>query len=149
MSFPYLQRSIAVGTSSTNAYAANQTIGGLNQIQNVPSGMFIQAVTITTKSCNTGQMDFLPFNSSMPNTTFSDHSSIAISSQDVGSVMSPIHITDWTALGTPYVGTANGLAYVYQVPSNAPPSLYFALVTRGTPTLASSADVQVTVTFVS
>jgi len=149
MSYPYLTRNITLVTS-TNAYASGDVIGsGINAVNNVPSGMFLQGITITSKSCNTGQMDFLPFRSSMPNTTFTDNSAIAVSTQDSTSALSPIHVSDWTSLGTPYVGTANGLGYVYRVANANLPVIYFALVTRGTPTFGSSNDVEVHLTFVS
>lgn len=149
MSFPYIRKTVALVTT-TSAYAAGEVIGtGVNEVTGLSPGMFIQSVTITCKSCNTAQMDFIPFRSSMPNTTFTDNTAIAVSTADAFNVMSPIHVSDWTSLGTPYVGTANGLAYEYVVPSDASPKLYFALVTRGTPTFGSSADVQVAITFVS
>lgn len=152
MSFPYITRSAIVGTSSTNAYATGNVIGtGLNVLQNLPRDMFIQGVTIVSKSSQqSAQIDFIPFRSSMPNTTFTNLSAIAISTLDSSSTMSPIHISDWTSLGTPNVGTANGLAYAYRGSnSDVPNSLYFALVTRGTPTFNSSSDLMVSVTFVS
>lgn len=152
MSYPYITRSAYIGTSSTNAYTSGNVIGfGINELKNVTRDMFIQTVTINCKSSQqTAQIDFLPFRSSMPNSSFGNLTAVNVSTLDSTSSMSPIHVSDWTSLGTPTVGTANGLAYAIRGSnSDVPNSLYFALVARGTPTFTSSSDVLVTVTFVS
>lgn len=152
MTYPYLTRSALIGTSSTSAYSTGNVIGtGINTIADMPRGVFLQAVTIVSKSSQqSAQIDFIPFRSSMPNTTFTNLSALAVSTLDSTSVMSPVHITDWTSLGTPWVGTANGLAYEYRGSnSDIPAAFYFALVTRGTPTFNSTSDIMVSLTFLS
>jgi hypothetical protein len=150
MGFPYITVITNVGTSSTNAYASNQSIGGLNTLTPVPPQGFIQGITITTKSTVSSQIDVMFFRSSMANTTFTNLSSIAISSQDAVSLGPVIHVTDWSYAGTgATVGTANGLAYAYAAGGGEQNSLYCALVARGAVTFASSSDVSVAVTIVS
>ena len=148
MGYPYTTLLSQI-TCSTAAFSANQVIGtGINFVTNAPKAGFIQGITITCKSTVNAQIDFMVCNSSMPNTTFTDHSSIAISSNDAFSLGPVISVTNWAYGGTAAsVGTANGLAYQYQ--TNLIQHVYFALVARAALTVNSTSDIQVAVTIVS
>ena len=136
MSYPYLSYSVGTTTTSTVTYASSDVIGSLTQLPNISRDGFIQGVTILTRGATTtGQIDVLIFNSSMPNSTFTDNSAIAISSQDYANVVTAIHVTDWTAMGTPSVGLSNGLAYAYSISGS---TAYFCMVARAAISLASS-----------
>jgi hypothetical protein len=148
--FPYIN----INTSSpiqtsTAVFAANQVIGsGINVLSGAPPQGFIQAINITCKSTVNAQVDVMFFTSSMPNTTFTDHSSIAISSLDAFSLGPVVNVTNWAYCGTAAsVGNANGLAYEYW--SGQTQQLYFALVARAALIVNSTADFQVAVTIVS
>lgn len=147
MSYPYVRRTYSLVTSSSG-YVTGDVIGGLTQVQNISPMGFIQGVNITSKSSLTSQVDFCTYRSSMPNSTITDNTAISVSTLDSTSMGPVIHVADWTSQGTPYLGTANGLAYEYGV-SDGSSGFYFALVVRGTTTLASTNDIQVTITLVS
>lgn len=162
MGYPYISLTQNITTASTSSpYAANQIIGtGINALYPVPANGFLQSVVISAKSTVSAQIDFMMFNSSMPNSTFTNFSSIAISSIDAPSAGSVVNVTNWAYGGTACsVGTANALAYGYYA---APISfssagvntvqgraLYYALVARAALQVNSASDFTVTVTIVS
>lgn len=136
MTYPYLSYQSNITTASTVTYASSDVIGGLQRIPNISRDGFIQGVTILTRGATTtGQIDVLIFNSSMPNSTFTDNSAISISSADYQDVVTAIHVTDWTPMGTPSIGVSNGLAYEYSVSGS---TAYYCLVARAAISLTSS-----------
>lgn len=140
----YTTVSVSITTSnSSTTYTAGDVMGtGVNTISTIPSAGFIQGVTVTSKSANTAQMDVLFFLSSMANTTFTDNSAVAVSTQNSSSWVTTIHINDWTSGGTPATGQANGIGYQYNLSGGT--AAYFALVTRGTPSIGGTSDIAVT-----
>lgn len=147
MTYPYLSYKTASIAASTTTYASSDIIGTIQRLPNISRDGFIQGVTIASRgSTTTGQIDVLIFNSSMPNSTFTDNSAIAISSADYDQVVTAIHVTDWTAMGTPSVGVSNGLGYTYSVSGS---TAYFALVARAAISLASSNGLTVTFNMVA
>lgn len=148
MSFPYTTLSKTVATT-TAAFSANQLIGtGIQNFNPVPNnGGFIQTVLINVNSTNASQIDFCTFTSSMPNTTFTDHSSIAVSSADFASQGPVVNVTTWNYSGTAASnGNASGLAYGFFAPLG---TMYWALVARGAVTVNSTNGVSVSITYVS
>ena len=147
MAFPYITLTNTVITT-TAAFSANQVIGtGVQSFTPVPNGGFIQGVSINTNSSNANQIDFLSFASSMPNTTFTDHSSIAISSADFASQGPVVNVTTWNYSGTAASnGTANGLGYAFYSGNQI---MYWALVARGAITVNSTNGISVTLTIAS
>jgi hypothetical protein len=149
MTYPYLTYKTSGGTivTSTTTYASSDVIGSIQRLPNISRDGFIQGVTITSRGSTTvGQIDVLIFNSSMPNSTFTDNSAIAISSLDYQNVVTSIHITDWTAMGTPSIGVSNGLGYTYSVSGS---TAYYALVARAAISLASSNGLLITFNMVA
>jgi hypothetical protein len=145
--FPYQTQTQTVITT-TAAFSANQVIGtGINNFPVVPNSGFIQSVQINLNSTNANQIDFCAFTSSMPNTTFTDHSSIAISSLDFASQGPVVNITNWNYMGTAASnGLASGLANTFYSGNQI---MYWALVARGAVTVNSTNGVSVSVTYVS
>jgi hypothetical protein len=144
--FPYQTITQSITGSSTSAYAANQVIGGLQTLTPVAKNGLLQGITLTAGSTVSAQVDFVLFTSSMPNTTFTNLSSIAISSQDYTNVGTVVNITNWAYAGTGCsVGVANGLAYAFNCPSQ---NLYYALIARAALTL-SPGSLNISVTIVS
>jgi hypothetical protein len=84
----------------------------------------------------------------MPNTTFTNGSSIAVSSADFASQGPVVNVTNWNYMGT---NASNGLAagLGYQYPNQLASVMYCCLVARGAVTVNSSQGVSVTATFVS
>lgn len=147
MGFPYLTQSKVVITT-TAAFSANQVIGTGVQSVTCPPGGFIQTVQINLNSTNASQIDICTFTSSMPNTTFTDHSSIAVSSADFAAQGPVINVATWNYMGVNASnGIASGLAYAY--PQLSAGTLYFVPVARGAVTANSTNGISVTVTFVS
>lgn len=147
MAFPYITQTVTV-VGTTAAYSANQVIGtGVQSFPVAPNGGLIQTVQINLNSTNANQIDFCVFQSSMPNTTFTDHSSIAISSADAANQGPVVNVTTWNYMGTTAAnGLASGLAYGFY---NSNQIMYWALVARGAVTLNSTNGITVSVTMVS
>ncbi len=146
MAFPYITQTVTV-VGTTAAYAANNVIGSLQSFPVAPNGGLIQTVQINLNSTNANQIDFCVFQSSMPNTTFTDHSSIAVSSLDAANQGPVVNVTTWNYMGTAASnGLASGLAYGFY---NSNQIMYWALVARGAVTLSSTNGVTVSVTMVS
>jgi len=148
MGFPYASYTAAVTGVTTAAYAANQIIGALNSFSNVPQGGFLQGVQINLNSTNASQIDLCTFTSSMPNTTFTNASSIAVSSADFANQGPVVSVTAWNYMGT---NASNGLAagLGVQYPNQLNSTLFWCLVARGAVTVNSSQGVSVTATFAS
>jgi hypothetical protein len=149
MGFPYTSITNIIGTS-TAAFASNRVMGGgLQSINSAPQGGFLQSVSINLASTanNSTQIDFCMFYSSMPNSTFTDHSSIDIAAADFASIGPVINVSNWNYMGLNAAsGFASGLAYAFQENKSV---LYYALVARGAITVSSTAGIAVTLTFVS
>lgn len=148
MGFPYTALTRTVITT-TAAFSSNQVMGtGIQSMSPIPQGGFIQSVEIDLNSTNASQIDFCMFTSSMPNTTFTDHSSIAVSSADFASQGPIVNVTNWSYMGTNAsngFATALGCAY----PNQNSGILYWALIARGAVTVNSTNGISVAVTFVS
>ena len=149
MGFPYTSVTQTIQTS-TAAFAANRVMGtGIQSINSAPQGGFLQSVSVSLNSTgnNSNQIDFCMFYSSMPNSTFTDHSSIDIAAADFASIGPVINISNWNYMGLNAAsGFAGGLAYAFQENKT---TLYYALVARGAMTISSTAGIAVTLTFVS
>ncbi len=151
MGFPYESLTSTVITS-TAAFSANQVMGtGVQSFATTPFGGFVQGININLNSTNANQVDFCVFTSSMPNTTFTDHSSIAISSADFASMGPVVNVTNWAYMGTNAVaGYAGGLAYpFYKSHSATEARMFWALVARGAVTVNSTNGISVTITYIS
>jgi hypothetical protein len=147
MGFPYQSvTKTVVGT--TAAYATGNVMGnGVQVFNSTPMGGFLQSININLNSSNANQIDFCMFYSSMPNTTFTDHSAVAVSSADFAAIGPIVNVTAWNAMGSnASAGFAGGLAYAFN--SNTPP-MFWALVARGAITIGSSTGISVTLTYVS
>ena len=149
MGYPYSTQTVVVTGITTTAYAANQVMGtGVQVMPSTPYGGFIQTVQINLNSTNANQIDVCYFTSSMPNTTFTNGSSIAVSSADFAAQGPVVSVTTWNYMGTTASnGLASGLAYAMPTVNTTP--MYFALVARGAVTVNSSLGVSVATTFVS
>lgn len=134
----------ATPTVSTSAYATGDCVGGLMTFSTAFSESggtgLLQRVTIMCKSAQTAQLDMILFSDNPSSSTLTDNAAIAIAAADFDKVAGVVHITDWTNLGTPSVGFAYGLALPIKGTGT---SMYGVLVSRGTPTLASTSDIKV------
>lgn len=132
-------------TVSTTTYATGDAVGSLLTFSNAflssgGSGL-LQRVALQFKSNQTTPMDLLLFDANPSGTTVTDNAAVAVSVADFGKLIGVVHVTDCTSAGTPSICQANGLAMAVKATSGT--SLFGILVSRGTPTLASTSDVQV------
>lgn len=133
-------------TVSTTAYAADDVMGGKMTFANVAlraggTGL-IQEVSLAFKSSQTSPIDFVFCSSDPSGTTFTDNAAVALAAADYNKCRA-IHVTDCADLGTPSVCTAGNLAFPFDLSSGT--TGYGFLVSRGTPTLGSTSDVEVQV----
>ena len=133
-------------TSTSPAYSSGDVIGSLLTFAGAARASggagLIQSVTIAFKSTQTAATDFVWCgDSTTPNSTETDNAPVAIIGADFDKCR-VIHVTDCTSLGTPTVCAADNLAFPYTLSSGT--TGFGFLVTRGTPTLASTSDVTVT-----
>ena len=134
----------ATPTVSTSAYASGDAMGGLLVFANVArvsagSGL-LQSVTLNFKSAQTSATDFVWCDDNPTGTTVTDNAAVAVAVADYNKCR-VIHVTDCVNLGTPSVCSADNLALPFSLTSGTTGRGF--LVTRGTPTLASTSDVEV------
>ena len=131
--------------SASPAYSSGDVMGGLLTFANVArvaagSGL-LQSVTLNFKSAQTAATDFVWCGGDNPSgTTLTDNAAVAVAAADYNKCR-VVHVTDCTGLGTPSVCAADNLAFPFALSSGT--TGYGFLVTRGTPTLASTSDVEV------
>lgn len=131
--------------SASPAYSSGDVMGALLTFSNVArvaagSGL-LQSVTLNFKSAQTAATDFVWCGGDNPTgTTLTDNAAVAVAAADYNKCR-VVHVTDCTSLGTPSVCTADNLAFPFALTSGT--TGYGFLVTRGTPTLASTSDVEV------
>ena len=129
-------------TVTAGAYTAGNVVGGLitfpNAFLTANTGV-LQSVRLTSKSVQTAEFD-ITFFSSLPATVFTDKTAPSIVAADVLLTQPPIMLTNnFSGLGTHTVYGADGIGRaVNEVGSSA----YALITTAGTPTFASTSDVQ-------
>lgn len=139
--------SVTVASSTTTAYAPNNSIGGTLTF----SGVFgttgagvLQTVDINWQSIQTASLVFVPFNANPSNSTFTDHVAAAIGAADVFAVRDPVSLTSPVSnLGTHtnYSGQGLGIA---MAPGTS--VVYGVLVaTATTNAINSTGSIQITV----
>lgn len=133
--------------TASSAYAAKNVVGGLitfsSALLTAQSGI-VQSVVLKCKSVQTAGFELYLFTSNPSNTTWTDKSAAAINAADVFSCEGPIPLTVADSnLGTCtyYLNPAVGLAL-----NAGTTTLYGVLITTGTPTFASTSDLQIQIT---
>ena len=129
-------------TVSTGAYSAGNVVGGLITLPaaflSTNSGI-LQSVRLTLKSVQTAEFDVTSF-SAQPATVFTDNAAPSIAAAAVALVQPPIKLTGAsTGLGT---GTTYGADAISRPINEVGSSAYALITTTGTPTFASTSDVQ-------
>src|ERR1019366_3244288 len=128
--------------TASSAYTAGNVVGGLITLPgaflSTNSGI-LQSVRLTSKSVQTVEFD-VTFFSAIPATAFADNAAPSIAAADVALVQPPIKLTGAsTGLGT---GTTYGLDNIGRPINEIGSSAYALITTTGTPTFASTSDVQ-------
>lgn len=135
--------------TASSAYTANNEVGGLISLKptfratgsGVPdSGGIVQSIRLDFKDAQTATFKAYQFSANPSASTWTDKTAPAINAADVFKVKGPITLsTADSGLGTHTVYQADAVARAH-VASGA--TDYWVLVTTGTPTFATTADVQ-------
>lgn len=147
----YSRRQIAVASvtpvvSASPAYTANDTIGGKMTFTGLLStpqfASRLKKVLIQCKTAQTAACDLVLFSSDPAGTTVTDNGPAAVAVADIPKIVANINIPTgaWAALGTPSVAEVD---CDIPLPGNNGGSLFGILITRGTPTLGSTSDINV------
>lgn len=136
-------------TVDTSAYASGDDIGGkltfTNAVCSTASSFKVQGVVVSDKSSNAVAYDLVLFSANPASTTFTDQAALDIADGDLAKVLPIVNIasTDQFTFADNSVSSLSSLASGGFVTATGG-TLYGALVSRGTPTYASSSDVTVT-----
>jgi len=135
-------------TIDTAIYAAGDLIGGKLTFANATrvaaySGK-VTNVMIRDLDAENAPMDLILFNADPSGTTFTNNAALDIADADLSKIFAVIHISDWTTFADNSVAHVGELYKAFKLASGS--SIYGALVSRGTPTYASTSDVSVEIT---
>lgn len=140
-------------TVDTSAYAAGDLIGGklsfdLSFFKGGPS-LLIQSALLVDEAKQSAAIDIVLWDSNPSGTTFTDQAALDIADADVPKIVGIIPFSFYSAFADNGIGWAGNLAMPLRVdPTLASPTLYAALVSRGTPTFAAATDVTLRLGFI-
>lgn len=146
---PATIRCTAAQTVTAAAYSAGNVVGSLitcpNAVRAAGLGGLLQSAMVLDKAGQLVSYDLFLFDSAPTSPT--DKTTIALSSADLAKIAMPVVPISGGSLGaasTMAVVGGGGLGYAFRLRSGT--TLYGILVTRGTPTYASTSDVTVDLT---
>ncbi len=135
-------------TCDTSAYADGDLIGGKLSFSNASrfsaGSALLQNALLVDKAAQSANIDLILFDADPTGTTFTDQSAFDVADADLDKIVAVIRFGsygDWVTFAD------NGIAQ-YTPPGGVPiklttgTTLYGALVSRGTPTFASSSDLK-------
>lgn len=131
----------------TSAYASGDLIGSAEIFLSlavradglVEKSGIIQAVLVTDLGAQGANLDIYFFDRKLINTTFTDNAAWDVSDVDILTFIGVAAITDWRTLGSNSNGQLLNLGLPFILPANST-TLYAVIVSRGTPTYASTSD---------
>ncbi len=139
--------------ADTSIYASGDLIGGkltfTNAVRTAAPTGYVVSITITDLAAQSADLDLVLFSSDPTATTFTDQSAFDVADADISKVLGVVSF----ASGSRYAWVDNGVKHTAsllipvkgETSAGLPSStIYGALVSRGTPTFASSSDVTVT-----
>jgi hypothetical protein len=135
--------------STTPAYTAGDCLGGKNTIAGAVRatgfGAKLETLTIVDKGDQAAAgIDVIFFSSDPTNSTFTDNAALAMNDADAVKILGVVSVltADWVALnGSKAATKAPNLRFTVATPGA---NIFCVLVARGTPTQASTTDIQVT-----
>lgn len=130
--------------TASSAYASGNVVGGLITCSPVAAAGFggiVQSGVLRDKAGNAVNYDLILLDQSPSNSTITDKSAVALNTADLAKVVGVISFSGQTLAAASTMGffTSGGLGLAFSLTSGS--SLYGILVTRGTPTFASTSDV--------
>lgn len=132
--------------TQSSAYTAGNLVGGLITLLKTmvtsrhPGAGVLQSISLNFKDAQTAEFDVYGFRANPSSSTWTDKATPSINAADVFKVRPPIKLTTAASgLGT---HTSYGTDAVARAALNGSTTDYFAIVTTGTPTFASTTDAQ-------
>jgi hypothetical protein len=137
-------------TITAGAYSANDLVGGkisltpAARLVSLPSNIIPTAtiinVILTDKSTQASNTDVIFWSADPSATTFTDNAALTVADADLLNIIGIVTVNSWTTFAANSVGTTtSAVTFPYQLASEAS-TLYASLITRGTPTYASTSD---------
>ncbi len=133
--------------TASSAYTAGNAVGGkityANAVRVAGQGGVIQSAVLRDKAGQSAAYDLFLFDADPSSTTVTDKSAVAVNTADLAKVIGVIPISGIALGAASTMGaiTASGLGLSFKLTSGT--TVYGILVTRGTPTYASTSDVSV------
>ena len=133
--------------TASSAYVAGNAVGGLltfgNLVRANGLGGIVQSVVLKDKAAQNVSYDLFLFDAAP--TAPTDKTAVALAAADLAKCIGvvPLAGAAFGAASTMGVITAAGIGLAYKITTVYAASLYGILVTRGTPTYASTSDVSV------
>lgn len=139
-------------TIETSAYTSGDLVAPLitfsdpfgNDSSSLRNDMRIVGVELTDLGKQSTTTDVVFFDTNPSNTTFTVNSALDIHDTDLLNVVGVATVSDWKAFNDNSAGQATDLGFHARLANGA--ALYAALVARGAPTYASTADLTLRVT---
>lgn len=144
----------ATPTADTSAYASGDLIGGkltfTGALGDYTATGYVVSVRITDLAAQASDLDLVLFTQNPTNTTFTDQAAFDVADTDLAKALVPINLGS----ASRFAFNDNSIHYVghlfeplYGVTSGGALSttIYGALISRGSPTFATAADVTVTI----
>ena len=132
----------------TSAYESGDLIGGkltfAGALRAATSSGYVVSATVFDQAAQAVDLELVLFGSDPTATTFTDQAALDVADADTFKVASAVSFGS----ASRFAWADNGMKYVSEIMRpvvGASTSLYGALVSRGTPTFATSADVRVQV----
>lgn len=148
-----IQCSVSQTVTASSAYASGNVVGGLgscaNAVRGEGMGGIIQSAWVSDKAGQAVPYEVWTFNANPSATTVTDKTAIAINTADLAKVAGPPIALSGVVLGassTMGIIGFGGLGQAFKLAAGNT-TLYFILVTRGTPTYASTSDLAVNFVF--
>lgn len=139
--------------STSPAYTSGDLVGGkisLASATRVAGGTVggtgvIQSVAIHDKGKQNAEIDVVFFAADPANTTFTDNGALTVHDTDLLTIVGHVKLTaaDYISFVDNSIASRSGLGLPFKLDSGS--TLYAALVTRGTPTYASTSDIKLVV----
>ena len=141
--------------STSPAYTSGDSVGGkislspavraISTPQVVVGTGTITSVIITDKAKQSAEIDVIFFDTDPSNTTVTDNGALTIHDTDLLNIVGIANVNTWKDFVDNSAGTTSAtIAYPFvlnETSGTADTTLYVALVTRGTPTFASTSDI--------
>lgn len=136
-------------TCTAGAYVAGYDIGGkltLTSAVRVSGGSgIINSLILSDKGKQNSAVDIIFFDADPASTTFTDNAALTVADADLTKIIGVVNITanDYASFADNSVATVKNLGLAFKVTTST--NIYATVVSRGTPTYASTSDLSLKV----